>query len=56
MGARHHLVAVESLWREIGEHGVGGAVEDGEGVGIAGELVRVDEAAGDLVGGVGGRQ
>ena len=37
-----------------GEDGVGGVVEGGEGLGIVGELVGVDEAAVGLVEGVGG--
>ena len=53
-GAGLHLVPVEGFGREEGEDDVGGFVEDVESDGVGGELVGVDEAAGDLVGGVGG--
>ena len=49
-----HLGAVEGFGGEERQDGVGGAVEDGEGLRILCELMRVDEAAVGLVEGVGG--
>jgi hypothetical protein len=49
-----HLRAIESLRRKERQDGVCGVVEDGEGLWIVGELMRVDEAAVGLVEGVGG--
>jgi hypothetical protein len=54
VGAGGHLLAVEGLGGEERKDGVGGSIENGESLGIVGELMRVDKAAVGLVEGVGG--
>ena len=53
MRASHHLFAVEGFGREKRKNGVGGTIENGESIRVAGKLMSVDEAAVGLVEGVG---